>query len=114
MQGIKKEIVFPKQVYDFLKDLCKKMAVTPLINPMTGQYAEDPQTKKQLTMSKTGTFEEFVHVSILQGFIPLISNNPAFAAEQLKMQEILQVYGEFIQKTLGPGPNQNATQKKSK
>ena len=97
---------------DCCKDLCKKMAVTPLINPMTQQYATDPETGKQLTMSKTGTFEEFVHVSILQGFIPLISNNPAFAAEAMKVQKILNIYGEFIQKTLG-SQQKNASQKKT-
>ena len=116
MQGIKKDIVFPKQVYEFIKDLCQKMAVTPLMipNPTTGQpqQAINPETKKPLNISTSGTVDEFLHVAVMQSIVGLVSQNPNFMQEMAKVQKIMEIYGEFMQKTLGNG--NNAPQKKSK
>lgn len=116
MQGIKKDIVFPKEVYDYIKALCAKMATTPLMipNPTTGQpqQAINPETKKPLNISTSGTVDEFFHVAVMQSLVGLVSSNPAFMTEMGKLQKIMEVYGEFIQKTLGN--NKDAPTKKSR
>lgn len=108
MKGAKLDIVFPKEVYDYLKAFCLKMQSIPAIHPQTGQQITNPKTGKIIGMSKTGTVEELVHVAILSSVFPMIAQNPEFLSEQMQLQKIAKVYSEYLE-TLG---DKNTTQKK--
>jgi hypothetical protein len=108
MKGVKLSIVFPQEVYDFLKEVCTKMTTIPALNPMTGQKLVDPATGQTVGMSHTGKVEELVHVALISSLVPLIQQNPAFLAETMKLPKFMESYGKYIQ-TLG---DSNPTPKK--
>ncbi len=97
MKGAKLDIVFPKEVYDFLKQFSLKMQTTPAPHPQTGQEFTDPATGKTICMSKTGTVAELIHVAIFSAVFPMIMQNPQFMAEQVKMPKIIKIYQDYLE-----------------
>ena len=81
------------------------MQVTPAVHPQTGQQITDPKTGKIVGMSKTGTVEELVHVAIFSSVFPMIAQNPVFMAEQMKLNKIVKVYGEYLEKLGDKNPS---------
>lgn len=64
----------------------------------------DPATGKPMLMSKTGKVEEFIHYAVLQSLLIVIMSDPkdtTFLEERMKLQGILNSYGNFIQDFIG-------------
>lgn len=95
------DVVFPAEVYDFLERLCIKMQNVPITQPMTNTPIPDPVTGQPVPMSRTGKVNEFIHIAIMQTFLPIVIQNPNFIEEQAQTKRILDVYQEYMTKLLG-------------
>lgn len=107
MQGKTLKIVFPAETFDFISKVSKKMMNTPITQPMgdgTFMPIPDPRTGKPVPMSKTGKVEEFTHFAIVQALFTVIMSNPTdstFIEERMKIQKVIQDYGNFIEAFIG-------------
>lgn len=107
MQGKTLKIVFPAETFEFISKLAKKMTKTQAKQPLpdgTFMPINDPSTGQPMMMSKTGKVEEFIHYAVLQSLLIVImsdAKDTAFLEERMKLQNILNSYGNFIQDFIG-------------
>ena len=66
LKGMRIDVVFPREVYEFLERLCQKMQTVPTTHPTTNVPIPDPTTGQPVPMSRTGKVNEFMHAAIMQ------------------------------------------------
>lgn len=108
-QGKKINIVFPIELYDFIRGITEKLKVTPMRDPKNPQNSLLDEKGNIVYMSKSGKVEEFIHASIIQAVISLAMSNPSFLPNpatppQVQIVGFLDQYGKYIDTYFAKGP----------
>lgn len=110
-------MIFPSDVYNWLKQLTLKMSKTPMRHPMNPSMYVQDEKGNIVTMSRSGTIEEFIHGAIIQSVPQIVSVDPNFLPQdinqvnpQIQLIQFMEMYGNFVSKFFAPkieGVNNN-------
>lgn len=102
-------MIFPLDVYNWLKQLTDKMAQTPMRHPMNPSMFVQDESGQVVTMSRSGKVEELIHSAIIQTIPQIIRINPNFLPQdvnqvnpQIQLLQFMEMYGNFVSKFFAP------------
>lgn len=98
-------MIFPDDVYTYLKVLVTKMAKTPMRHPMNPTMFVTDEDQNIVYTNRTGKIEELIHTALLQSVSQLIMADPSFLPEdpnkvppQIQILQWMEMYGNYVSK----------------
>lgn len=109
-------MIFPNDVYNFLKSITTKMSQLPMRHPLNPQMFVSDESGNVVYMSRTGKVEEFIHTAIIQTIPQLIMSNPSLLPQdvnqvppQVQLLQFMEMYGNYVGKYFNQQPNTTTT-----
>ena len=103
-------MIFPDDVYNYLKTLVTKMSQTPMRHPMNQTMFVTDESGNVVYMNRTGKIEELIHTALLQSVSQLIMADPSFLPKdpnvvppQMQILQWMEMYGNYVSKYFDGG-----------